>query len=161
MAVPLGYNQHLTSAQHCPFPRFPACYFSLVLLWQLPQESAIALHPLRFILSDSVKLDIRQFFVTVVGAVQTPGKFPYVPNRTYDYYIGLAGGFDEEKNDFSAVNIMDMAGNKKTKDDIILPEYTIKAKSNSFLYNFNQYAPVISTVLTLITTFFAVTALFN
>ena len=56
---------------------------------------------------------------------------------------------------------MDMAGNKKTKDDIILPEYTIKAKSNSFLYNFNQYAPVISTVLTLITTFFAVTALFN
>ena len=111
--------------------------------------------------NDVLVVPFRQFFVTVVGAVQTPGKFPYVPNRTYDYYIGLAGGFDEEKNDFSAVNIMDMAGNKKTKDDIILPEYTIKAKSNSFLYNFNQYAPVISTVLTLITTFFAVTALFN
>ena len=100
---------------------------------------------------DILLVPFKQFFVTVSGAVYAPGRYPYIPDRTWDYYIGLAGGFIKEKNANSAVRITDTDGNVHKKDDYILPEMTIEAKCNSGLYYFNQYAPVITTVLSLIT----------
>ena len=98
--------------------------------------------------------------VTVTGAVASPGVYPYTPGRTFDYYIGLAGGFDYQRNTGRAVTITDVYGKKLAKDSVIGPNTIIAAKSNAFMYNFNIYVPLITvtaTVLSIITTILALT----
>jgi len=107
---------------------------------------------------DILIVPFRQYFVTVAGSVARPGRYPYIPDRTWEYYIGLAGGFIAERNAFNAVSINDINGKKRKKTDAILPETTITASTNHALYYFNLYSPVILTVLSLITTFFSVQA---
>jgi protein involved in polysaccharide export with SLBB domain len=99
--------------------------------------------------------------VTVAGAVAAPGRYPYIPDRAWDYYVALAGGFVKERNSFESVEIKDLAGKRMGKGDAITPETTITARTNAGLYYFNQYAPVITTVLSIITTFISVTMLIN
>ncbi len=107
---------------------------------------------------DVLRIPLKQFFVSVSGSVNRPGRYPYIPNKTYDYYIGLAGGFDKTMNKRNAVDIVDGDGKKLTKKSEITPETTITAETNSFLYYFNQYAPVITTVLSVIATALSIMA---
>ena len=106
--------------------------------------------------NDVLQVPFIQFYVSVVGCVHSPGRYPYVPNKTYDYYIGLAGGFDIVKNSHDSVKIKTIDGKKLSKKAVIPPEAIITAKANSFLFYFNQYAPVITTVLSIITSLFSV-----
>jgi protein involved in polysaccharide export with SLBB domain len=111
--------------------------------------------------NDTLIIPFRQYFVTVAGAVASPGRYPYIPDREWDYYVALAGGFVRERNTFESVVIKDIRGKRMDKADAITPETTITARTNAGLYYFNQWAPVITTVLSLITTFITVTALIN
>ena len=106
---------------------------------------------------DTLIIPYKQYFVTVSGSVYKPGRYPYIPDRTYDYYVSLAGGVIEEKNTKSSVKITDMTGKKLSKSDFITPESNIFAKCNSFTYYFSKYSPVVTTVLSLITTGITVT----
>jgi len=108
--------------------------------------------------NDILRIPFKQLFVIVSGAVNQPGKYPYIPDRTYDYYVNLAGGFVTEKNTGDAVKIVDINGEKLNKKDYITPETIIDAKSNSFLYFFNQYAPIVTTLLSTIGTVLSVIA---
>ena len=99
---------------------------------------------------DTLVIPFKQFFISVAGAVANPGRYPYIPDRTWEYYIGLAGGFDKSRNSFEAISIRDRNGKKLSKNDVITPESTITASTNSGLYYFNQYAPIITTTLTAI-----------
>ena len=101
---------------------------------------------------DTLIIPYKQYFVTVGGSVLKPGRYPYIPDRTYDYYISLAGGILEEKNSNSSVKITDMNGKILSKSDFITPESNIYAKTNSFTYYFSKYAPVVTTILSLVTT---------
>ena len=101
---------------------------------------------------DILRIPFKQYFVSVAGAVYSPGRYPYIPDRTYDYYVGLAGGFIKEKNSRNAVDIIDIDGNKLKKTDYITPETTITADFNSGYYRFNQWSGVLITVLSLIST---------
>jgi hypothetical protein len=67
----------------------------------------------------------------------------------------------KERNTRDAVVIKDIAGRTLRKTDPILPETTITARTNAGLYYFNQYAPVITTLLSIVTTFISVTMLMN
>ena len=107
---------------------------------------------------DVLRVPMKQFFVSVSGAVQIPGRYPYIPNKTYDYYIGLAGGFSKTMNSHKAVEIIDADGNKLNKKSEITPETTITAETNSFLFYFNQYAPVITTIVSVIATSLSIMA---
>ncbi|WP_432996157.1 SLBB domain-containing protein [Treponema socranskii] len=102
--------------------------------------------------NDTLIIPFRQYFVSVAGAVARPGRYPYIPDRTWEYYIGLAGGFVNEKNSGKAITICDMKGKKMRKTDPITPETTITASANSFTYYFGLYAPVITTVLSAVST---------
>lgn len=106
--------------------------------------------------NDTLVIPFQQYFVSVAGSVAKPGRYPYIPDRTYEYYIGLAGGFDKTKNSWESVNIFDINGKKLPKNAFITPECTITAKTNSALYYFNQYAPVITTTLTAIVSFITI-----
>lgn len=100
--------------------------------------------------NDILMVPFKQYFVTVAGAVKNPGRFPYIPDRTWDYYVGLAGGFVKGQNTRDAVEITDINGRKMTKNDVITPETTILAKTNAGLFYFNQYSNFILTLCTLI-----------
>lgn len=107
---------------------------------------------------DTLVIPFRQYFVTVAGSVKTPGRYPYVPDRDWSYYIALAGGFDTERNTGEAITIVDMNGKKLRKTDPISPECVITAESNSFLYYFNKFSPPIVTVLSVLSTLLSILA---
>ncbi|MDR0562165.1 MAG: SLBB domain-containing protein [Spirochaetaceae bacterium] len=98
--------------------------------------------------NDTLIIPFRQYFVTVAGAVTSPGRFPYIPDRTWDYYIALAGGLLPTRNMFQSLDIVDIRGKKLAKTDAITPETIITAKSNHPLYYINQASPIISVVAT-------------
>jgi protein involved in polysaccharide export with SLBB domain len=102
--------------------------------------------------NDTLIIPFRQYFVSVAGAVALPGRYPYIPDRSWEYYIGLAGGFDPNRNSGDKITITEISGKKMKKSDAITPETVITAESNKFLYGFNQIAPIITTSLTIITT---------
>ena len=106
--------------------------------------------------NDVLQIPFIQFFVSVAGSVYNPGRYPYIPNKTYDYYIGLAGGFISSQNAREAVTIKTVDGKKLSKNDVITPESTITAKTNSFLFYFGQYAPVITSILSIVTSFLSI-----
>jgi protein involved in polysaccharide export with SLBB domain len=111
--------------------------------------------------NDTLIIPFRQYFVTVAGAVTRPGRYPYIPDRGWDYYVALAGGFDPVRNGFESVEIKDITGKRLSKGEEITPETIITARTNGGLYYFNQIAPVITTALSIISTtlsvYFAVT----
>jgi protein involved in polysaccharide export with SLBB domain len=106
--------------------------------------------------NDVLIVPFRQYFITVAGAVINPGRYPYIPDRDWEYYVALAGGFIMERNSREVVKITDINGKRLKKTDAITPETTIIASTNHALYYFNLYAPVITTVLGLLTTFFSI-----
>lgn len=110
---------------------------------------------------DILVVPFRQFFVTVTGAVMSPGRYPYIPDRDWEYYIALAGGFDKERNSFESIEITDIQGNKLTKKSAIPPECIIDAKNSTFIYFFNKYSPVIVTTLGIIVSYYTVKDLIN
>ena len=111
--------------------------------------------------NDVLVVPFRQYFVTVAGSVNAPGRFPYIPGRTADYYIGLAGGFDKTQNFANAMEIVDINGKKLSANDIITPETTITAKTNSFTYYFTRYSGILTTLASLITTTISVITVIN
>ncbi len=110
---------------------------------------------------DTLVIPLRQFFVTVTGAVMAPGRYPYVPDRDWEYYVGLAGGFDKERNSFNALTIRDIQGNERSKGDPVPPEAIIDAKNSTFVYYFNRYSPVVVTVLSGIISYYTIKELIN
>jgi protein involved in polysaccharide export with SLBB domain len=102
--------------------------------------------------NDTLVIPFRQYFVTVSGAVINPGRYPYIPDRNWEYYIALAGGFATDQNAFQKVTIWGMEGQKMNKNSIISPETVINAETNSFLHHFNRLAPFITTALSIVTT---------
>jgi len=106
--------------------------------------------------NDVLIIPFRQYFITVAGAVVSPGRYPYIPDRDWEYYIALAGGFIMERNSLQAVTIIDLSGKKLSKTDAITPETVITARTNHGLYYFNQFAPVVTTILSIATTLISV-----
>ncbi|UTC64674.1 SLBB domain-containing protein [Treponema sp. OMZ 788] len=105
---------------------------------------------------DVIVVPVLQQTVIVIGAVLRPGAYPYVPGKTYEYYIALAGGFDLQRNAISSVKIKDVSGKKANKKDYVLPGSIITASSNAFLYNVMPYLSFVATVLTIIGTVFTI-----
>jgi protein involved in polysaccharide export with SLBB domain len=106
--------------------------------------------------NDLLIVPFRQYFVTVAGAVVSPGRYPYSPDRSWEYYVSLAGGFLPDRNAASRIRMQDLSGKTLRKTDHITPETTITAVTNHGLYYFNQLAPVITTVLSIGTTLISI-----
>ncbi|MCE1207462.1 MAG: SLBB domain-containing protein, partial [Spirochaetia bacterium] len=101
--------------------------------------------------NDIIIVPFRQFFVTVSGAVKSPGRYPYIPDRTWEYYVGLAGGFDTERNAGQQIVVYDAKSNKvASAGRMIQPEDNIEAASNSFTYKFFRFSSILTTVLSVV-----------
>jgi protein involved in polysaccharide export with SLBB domain len=117
------------------------------LLYNADYHSEELVHP-----DDRLVIPFKQYFVSVSGAVLSPGRYPYIPDRPIEYYIGLAGGFDPHKNKNGTVRVQNMFGEPMKTGEHIAPEFNIHAETNTFIYYFKEYAPVITTILSLTTT---------
>lgn len=105
---------------------------------------------------DRIVIPMRQYFVIVTGAVGQPNGIPYVPNKTWEYYVDLCGGFHPQRHSGTAVTITDRYGNKKSKVAIIEPEDRIYAPYNNPVNTFKEIAPVVTITLGVILTGFEI-----
>jgi protein involved in polysaccharide export with SLBB domain len=108
--------------------------------------------------ADTLMVPFRQYFVSVSGAVENQGRYPYIPDRDRTYYVGLAGGFSSDKNSFNSISITDINGRHLKKTDPITPETNILAQTNLFTFYFSKYAPVLTTILSSLSTIFTIYA---
>jgi protein involved in polysaccharide export with SLBB domain len=107
---------------------------------------------------DTVIIPFRQYFVLVSGAVKEPGRYPYVPDRTVEYYINLAGGRDDLLNNGRGARIMNMNNQEIPDTSVIPPETMITVPTNRVTARVNQYGPVITTILSIISTTLSIMA---
>jgi protein involved in polysaccharide export with SLBB domain len=118
----------------------------------------------RFDLSDDIPLErydriiipFKQFFVIVSGAVLSPGRYPYIPDRTYDYYVELAGGFDPDRHIGNRVRILDIGGEPLGSEDFISPEAKIYAPNNNPFYILGKTATIVSAASSIVAVILAI-----
>ncbi|MFW5711673.1 MAG: SLBB domain-containing protein [Spirochaetota bacterium] len=113
---------------------------------------------------DIITVPSKQFpdqLITVVGAVNNPGRYPYKPPETYHYYVNQAGGFNSELNTQEAVVITDRYGNERDPYLPLMPGDTINVPTNDFVYNFNRHFPMVAGGLAFIITLIEIVTLSN
>lgn len=115
-------------------------------------ENDILLEPL-----DRIVVPFRQFFVTVSGAVALPGQYPYIPDRTYEYYVGLAGGADPNKNLGGRPRLRDVNGARRALSAYVQPEDNIFMPTNNPLAYLSPVATVVGTAVSVISLVLALT----
>jgi len=101
--------------------------------------------------NDTLIIPFRQFFVTVAGGVVRPGRLPFIPDRGWEYYIAMAGGFHPSRNVCGRVIITDMDGRRLDPNEPIGPETIIHARTNSVFFWAREVAPLLSVILSTIT----------
>ena len=62
----------------------------------------------------------------------------------------MAGGFIKSQNSGEAVSLTDSNGKHFSKKTFVPPEAMIEAKTNSFLYYFNQVGGVVTTLVSIV-----------
>lgn len=99
---------------------------------------------------DIIIVPFRQLKVFVGGSVNAGGAIPFIENRTAEYYIGLAGGYNRTENLFRSYNIRDVYGNKVPKNAIISPEDVIWVNRDHPMSYLDEYAGWITTIISTI-----------
>ncbi|SIQ32124.1 protein involved in polysaccharide export, contains SLBB domain of the beta-grasp fold [Alkalispirochaeta americana] len=99
---------------------------------------------------DRIVLPFRQNFVIVSGAVHAPGRYPYVPGRTYEYYMAQAGGTDRNRHMGDRPKIRTVDGSRRNKSDEIQPEDTIHFSTNSVFFFVGPIATIVSTATSIV-----------
>ena len=74
---------------------------------------------------DTLLIPFTQRLVTVSGGVVRPGVFAYVPDKTVNYYLSLAGGLSDDAAYPSEVKVQGPDGKSIALGEPILPETTI------------------------------------
>lgn len=101
---------------------------------------------------DTVVIPFRQYLVYVGGQVTNPGPYPYIVNKTWDYYVGLAGGFNIDNHIGKRVRITDVYGKRHKQDSrIIEPEDVIYAPLNHPMYWLGEYGDDLAVITASIT----------
>ncbi|MDR0629336.1 MAG: SLBB domain-containing protein, partial [Treponema sp.] len=108
---------------------------------------------------DTIIIPFRQYFVIVSGAVKAPGRYPYVPDRRIEYYINLAGGRDELLNNGRGIKAFDMNNKSLPLSKYIPPESMISVPTNTFSAKFNQFGPIITSILSIVSATLSILAI--
>ncbi len=107
--------------------------------------------------NDRIIVPFRQYFVTVSGAVSSPGQYPYIPDRTYGYYLGLAGGTNPQRHIGEWPRVRNVEGQRKRSSAVIEPEDNIFFASTNPIYHLSPILGVASTVLSTIAIYLTIT----
>ncbi len=117
------------------------------LLLKGGDENELTLHD-----KDIVVIPFRQYVVYVGGQVINPGPYPYIINKTWEYYLGLAGGFDVDNHIGTRIRLTDVYGNRhKQNERIIEPEDVLYAPLNHPMYWVREYGADVAVIAATIT----------
>ncbi len=108
---------------------------------------------------DRIVIPFRQYFVNISGEVNSPGRYAYIPNRSWSYYVNMAGGFNNLTHSGNKIQIFDYKNKEKDTENVILPEDTIIAPNNDILDNVNRYTVFIGVVSSVVTSILTVSLL--
>jgi polysaccharide export outer membrane protein len=100
---------------------------------------------------DHLVIPFRWFSVAVTGAVRQPGVYPYVPDKTFQYYVDMAGGIDPERGRPGSVQVFDRAGQKLPSDSLLDPEGKVEVPYSFSFYFFKYFPIVVSASLAVVT----------
>ena len=109
------------------------------------QKDGIPLKP-----NDRLVIPFSQYYVTVTGGVVSPGRYSYLPNKDWSYYVNLAMGFDYDQAVFKIVKITDKDGKRLSKKSEIPPEAVIYVQRNSPKNGW--FFPMLLAIMTFVTT---------
>jgi polysaccharide biosynthesis/export protein len=100
-------------------------------------------------------------YVLVTGAVNAPGLHPVTSQQPASHYLLQAGGVNREVSADGAFTVTDSSGEPRPIDFPIAAGDTIEVLRNGFVYNFNRFFPVITSVITFLTTMITLMAVLN
>ena len=95
---------------------------------------------------DEITIPFEQKFVTVSGAVARSGVYAYVPDKTADYYLALAGGLTNEAKGPEKVDVRDKQGQKLERYGIVPAESSIDVKAKTFVSSLGPTIAVVGLV---------------
>lgn len=95
---------------------------------------------------DMIIIPFRQLQVYVAGSVNKSGAVPFIEDRTAEYYIGLAGGFKQNENLFGSYKVLDVNGNRVSKNKIIEPEDLIWVNKDHPMAYVDEYGGWVVTI---------------
>jgi len=110
---------------------------------------------------DVLVIPFKQFQVTVLGGVARPGSYPWVPNRTWSYYVQEAGGLNPDLSGPGAIEVRNAEEVKVDKDEVVGPEYTIVAKRNNVRFWYLRSADLATTTIDLFNAVFSLLQTLN
>jgi polysaccharide export outer membrane protein len=142
------YSYYLSLAGGIP-PLEPIDYITVLDDNDMPRS-------LNDVIQPEDKIIVTSSLISVAGAVYSPGTYPYIPGKNFEYYVSLAGGIDPELNNDNKVSISDSDGNTVTSGAAIKPGNRIFVETNDFAYNFNRYFPIITAGIAFITTIISI-----
>lgn len=108
---------------------------------------------------DVVVIPFSQLFVTVNGAVNNPGNYAYVPDRTVDYYINLAGGYSSDARTDKQVDVFDKDGKRVKNVQNVDAQSTITVARSTFQNDISLALSVLSLVTSIWTIITGITNL--
>lgn len=108
---------------------------------------------------DTVVIPFSQLFVTVNGAVNNPGNYAYVPDRTIEYYITLAGGYSSSARTDKQVEVFDKDGNRLKKVETVDAQSTITVVKSTFQTDLSLTVSILSIVTSVLTIITGITNL--
>ena len=88
-------------------------------------------------------IPFNQRFISVSGAVVRPGVFAYVPDKSSNYYLALAGGFSDDASVPTSIKVFGPTGEKLDSSGEIPAESTIKVGKNTFI---KDIAPTVAVI---------------
>lgn len=99
---------------------------------------------------DRVIIPFSQRFIVVSGAVRRTGRFPYIPGRSYRYYLAQAGGVDPSQRWGARPAVYDREGNRKSRREPLQPEDRLHFSTNSPFFYIAPVATVLSVIASII-----------
>ncbi len=99
---------------------------------------------------DSLTIPFTQRLINVSGGVQRPGVFAYVPDKTVNYYISLAGGLSDDASYPTNIKITGPDGKKMSDEAPLIPESTITVAKDTLIKDIAPTVAIIGLVSSLI-----------
>lgn len=99
---------------------------------------------------DRLIIPFNQLFINVTGAVNNPGSYAYVPDRTASYYVNLAGGASDKADLGIKWKIKDKDGNNLSANDVLEPESEIYVEKDFFKTDFQTTVAIVGLASTLV-----------
>lgn len=100
--------------------------------------------------SDRFYIPFNQMLVSVVGGVERPGVYGYVPGRSADYYINLAGGYSADSKGEKSVTITGKDGTELDFYSPLAPETVISVERDNLSTQLASTVAVIGIVTSVV-----------